>query len=540
MPVIALTRAIADTKIRFTLVILVLAGLIAVGSFYLIGYLHREATKQMLFAQSLEVRAEYIAQRQGIGFWEALGAAFGAAPLTVSTASSTEGVPVLTYHSILSGKNDAAPDENVSTFEGANVSLEHFKEQMFALKAAGWQTVSYEDFDAFMHGKKKLPAKSFLLTFDDGAKQSFYPVDPVLSALGYSAVAFILPAHSLGTHSTYYLNLDELELMRDSGHWDIESHGQNLHVSLPVSADGSTKDNALSNRVWIPSENRLETHDEYAARIEADLSTAKANLQNALGISVKGFAFPFGDYGQNASNDSQAQATVLAAAAQNYDLVFYQNWNKGNFNFNYPNPDAFLVKRIPVKPDWTGNDLLSVLNSSAPKSFPYAEVPDEKSGWQSDWGNMTLSAAGMTLTAGTSTTGALAVLDGTYTWQNYEVEAPVEWHSGYVVVLFDLQSEALGRACVFADNGTVELQERTKDDILILRETKIKSVSPGTHTIGAVSAGSTTACVFDGEYVIDATLPAASGGVGLEAWAPANGAAQALFKEVSARSVAWQ
>jgi peptidoglycan/xylan/chitin deacetylase (PgdA/CDA1 family) len=540
MPVIALTRAIADTKIRFSLVVLVLAGLITIGSLYLIGYLRYEAIKQMLFAQSLQVRAEYIAQQQKVGFFDALQAAFGSAPLTVSTASSSEGVPVLTYHSILTGKNDSAvAANNTSEFEGANVSLAHFKEQMFALKAAGWQTVTYEDFDAFMHGKKKLPAKSFLLTFDDGAKQSFYPVDPILTALGYQAVAFILPSHSLGTHSTYYLNLDELQLMRDSGHWSIESHGQDIHVSLPTNADGSVKDNALSNRVWLPAQNRLETHAEYEARIQNDLSTAKRNLQNALGTEVAGFAFPFGDYGQNASNDSQAQATVLGAAKQNYTLAFYQNWNRGNFTFNYPSAHAFLVKRIPVKPNWTGDDLLAVLNAASPKALPYKGVPSEKNGWQSDWGIMGFGTDGMSLAAGTSTTGGLAVLDGSYTWQTYEVEAPVEWESGYVMVLFNLQSEQLGRACVFGDNGTVQLQERTKNDILILRETKVKSVKPGSHTIGAVSAGNTTACVFDGEYVIDATLPPASGGVGLEAWAPENGQAQALFKNISVTSVPW-
>jgi hypothetical protein len=348
-----------------------------------------------------------------------------------------------------------------------------------------------------------------------------------------------LPAHSLGTNSTYYLNKDEIDFMLKTGRWSIESHGQDIHLSLPTNADGSVKDNALSNRIWLPQLGRLETHEEYAARIQGDLLTAKNNLQNTFGVSVTGFAFPFGDYGQNITNDPQAQATVLDATKQNYSLAFYQNWNKGNFTFNYPNPDTLLVKRIPVKPTWDGNDLLETLNASAPKDLPYKGVPSEKEGWQSDWGIMGLGADGMSLAAATSTTGSLSVLDGTYTWANYEVEVPVEWTSGFVMVLFNLQSGQLGRACVFGADGNVQLQERTKDDILILRETKAKNVSGGSHTIGAVSAGSTTACVFDGEYVIDATLPPASGGVGLEAWSPEVGTAQALFKNVQAASVPW-
>ncbi len=540
MPVIALQRAITDTKIKFSLVVLVLAGIITIGSFYLIGYLRFTVLREEMFAQSLQYRAEYIESQRQIGFWPALQSAFLGQGIFTSQASSSLGVPVLTYHSVLSDKNDAAAvDDTVSDFEGANVSLEHFKEQMFALKAAGWQTVSYADFEAFIRGEKQLPAKSFLLTFDDGAKQSFFPVDPLLQALGYNAVSFILPAHSLGTNSTYYLNKDEIAFMLGTGRWSVESHGQDIHLSLPTNADGSVKDNALSNRVWLPNENRLETHDEYAARIQNDLAVAKQNLQNAFGVSVTGFAFPFGDYGQNITNDPQAQATVLAATKQNYSLAFYQNWNKGNFSFNYPNPDTLLVKRIPVKPTWDGNDLLEALNASAPKDMPYEGVPSAKEGWQSDWGIMGLGSDGMSLAAATSTTGSLSVLDGTYTWANYEVEVPVEWEKGYVMVLFDLQSGQLGRACVFADNGNVQLQQRTRDDILILRETKVKSVSAGSHTIGAVSAGNTTACVFDGEYVIDATLPPASGGVGLEAWSPNAGEAQALFKNVQVASVPW-
>ena len=62
-----------------------------------------------------------------------------------------ETIPVLLYHGIID-----KPD-------GTNVLLENFKDQMFALKKTGWQTVSIEDFYAFMQGKKELSEKSFLL-----------------------------------------------------------------------------------------------------------------------------------------------------------------------------------------------------------------------------------------------------------------------------------------------------------------------------------------------------------------------------------------
>jgi len=536
MQTLTIQNAITQTKFRFTLVVLLLAAVITIGSFYLVGYLRSAVDRQVLSLSALGYRVEYLAQSQGLGMLAAVGGAFSPTQRVWLGDQKAEGVPVLTYHSIIAGKDDTQVEGiTVSSFEGANVSLEHFKEQMFALKRAGWQTVRYEDFDAYLHGKKELPAKSFVITFDDGAKSSFYPVDPILGALGFSAVAFILPSHSLGDRSSYYLNKNELELMLSTGNWQIESHGQDIHTALPSNADGSVRDNALSNRAWLTSENRLETHEEYAARINADLSTSKANLERELHVSVSGFAFPFGDYGQNASNDPDGMETVLAAARENYSLAFYQNWNHGDFSFNYPAPDAFLVKRIPVDPKWDGEKLLAVLESAHPKSLPYAEAPTPASGWVSNWGEMKVESGTMHLFASPNTTGAIALLDGSHQWHDYQAEAEVEWEKGYAMILFGMQNDRVGRACVFsAEEGTVQLQERTSEDILIRRETKkLKEITPGVHTIGAVTSGDTTACLFDGEYVIDATLPPLSGGIALEAWASEPGVAEMFIKNIS-------
>ena len=64
---------------------------------------------------------------------------------------AAKSIPVLLYHGIID-----KPD-------GANILLENFKDQMFALKKAGWQTITLDDFYAFMRGEKQMPDKSFLL-----------------------------------------------------------------------------------------------------------------------------------------------------------------------------------------------------------------------------------------------------------------------------------------------------------------------------------------------------------------------------------------
>src|SRR3989338_7031244 len=127
-------------------------------------------------------------------------------------------VPILLYHGILD-KSD-----------GENVLLKDFKEQMFALKRNGWNTITIEELHGYIDEGKKLPNKSFLLTFDDGRKDSYYPVDPILKALDYRATIFIITEHSLGkTKNNYYLSENELKKMAKSGRWDIQAHTKEGH-----------------------------------------------------------------------------------------------------------------------------------------------------------------------------------------------------------------------------------------------------------------------------------------------------------------------
>jgi hypothetical protein len=81
-----------------------------------------------------------------IGFSPPVASSQALAP----TATTAQSIPVLLYHGILPAST------------GADVtSIDTFKQQMFALKSAGWQTVSIEDFVAAMKGEKTLPPKSF-------------------------------------------------------------------------------------------------------------------------------------------------------------------------------------------------------------------------------------------------------------------------------------------------------------------------------------------------------------------------------------------
>ena len=269
------------------------------------------------------------------------------------TKKYAEAVPVILYHGVVK-----KPD-------GSNMVLPQFIEQMRALKNAGYRTVSMEDFYAFMKGGKQLPEKSFLLTFDDGRKDSYYPVDPVLEEVGFNAVMFVIVnrMHRDTATKDFHLSVPEYKEILKTHRWELESHSENAHNDIVIDLAGN-KGRFLANKLWLAGLDRLETEDEFKARIYRDLLNAKNTLEREFGISIHAFAFPFGDFGHNSINFPGVEAIVLETARSLYPMNFYQEWwGKGDAG-NYPAGDISMIKRITIKPEWTGENLVQALEKN--------------------------------------------------------------------------------------------------------------------------------------------------------------------------------
>ncbi|MBX4212497.1 polysaccharide deacetylase family protein, partial [Candidatus Pacearchaeota archaeon] len=280
---------------------------------------------------------------------------------------SSSGIIVLNYHGTVVVSNLS---DDYST------SYEQFRDHMFALKKAGYQTVTVDQLYKFLNGEIQLPPKSFVITFDDGIKDSYYNTDPILKFLNYSAVMFVISGQSLEKNSKYYLNKEELHAMQNSGRWDLESHSHNGHGRILTGVD-SAPGPYLTNKMWIPEENRLETDDEYYNRIDNDLSTSKKSLDAEFNKSVIGFALPFGEFGQRYTNYPGSDKILLDTASNYFHLVFYQfkpAINK-DFRANYNNEkkDFYLVMRIPADAIRSPDALLNTVEASQSLSIPYIE-----------------------------------------------------------------------------------------------------------------------------------------------------------------------
>lgn len=435
----------------------------------------------------------------------------------------TESVPVLLYHGVID-----KPD-------GSNILLEDFKGQMFALKKAGWQTVSIEDFYAFMQGKKELPDKSFLLTFDDGRKDSYYPVDPILKALNYRATMFVITGKSLGRDeeiSPFHLSGRELKKMVKSDRWNIQAHTKRGHNFYKIDKLGS-KGHFFSNKLWIEDKQRIEAEEEFKARISDDFVNSKNDLENEFGIKVFSFAFPFGDFGQNSANHREVESKIVSEASAVYPLLFYQVWPGRGHSSNYPG-GLPLAKRVMVKPDWDGITLLDVLDATQAKQLPYKSKTFGRE-WVRTWGEID-KTAGLDLKASTGSAGAASFLDGSYLWRDYSFFADVNWkNSGQFSLVARHQDNDNYFACTFSEDF-VAVEEKLNGEMKVMAREKNNIIfSKDNAWLGAQANEDVINCFIGNTIVARAVSvsPARrNGGIGFKTWDATLGLSEVVVKEI--------
>ncbi len=425
----------------------------------------------------------------------------------------TKSVPVLLYHGILK-----EPD-------GKNILLEDFKDQMFTLKQAGWETISVKDFYDFMKEGKKLPERSFLLTFDDSRKDSYYPADGILRALNYTAVMFVITGHSLGNESkgsVFYLSRAELKQMQKTGRWEMQPHTKDGH-DLYNNITNGTGDHFYDTKFWIGTEGRFETDEEFRNRILKDFIGAKEDVEKELNESAYTFSYPFNDFGQNNEFFSEVEGIVLDTVSSVYELAFYQVWPAKGFTSNYPNASEFMVKRINVLSSWSGREMLNVLENSRDKEIPYEDDFLENNGWIKAVGTVQIKDGKMQIGSVKNNTVGFVFLDGTYLWQRYTYKVEVEFFSGKSVSLKggfkDLKNSF---SCDFT-RGNVWIRRTENDEIVELSYASIKDfpLPEGRFEIGMIVDFDKIGCLLNGKVVTefyDQDIFDLGGGIGIKIW----------------------
>jgi peptidoglycan/xylan/chitin deacetylase (PgdA/CDA1 family) len=417
-------------------------------------------------------------------------------PLPVSASSTTTtSVPVLVYHGLVAGESS-----------GEDTSISDFSAQMLALKQAGYRTISIQEYYDFIYNNRAVPEKSFLLTFDDGRKDSYYASQPLLEAFGFRATMFVITSKSLsGRTSVYYLSENELKSMKKSGHWDIQAHTRDGHEEYPI--DPTNKAPYFANKLWLKDKNRLETDLEYRERVRADLQGAKIDIQSRLGITPVSFAVPFGDIGERSTNYPDASTVLLSELKSAFPLTFIQATPGRPHAQNYLGSDEHLNLRIEPKPGWTTEKLLHTLESTTARSLPFTSKLDLGEGWQTPWGN-SFTNEGLHVTSGATTTGGTITLDGTYGWRDYTVTAKVKVPKGSSLrIIMRQQDSDTYVACSYnpeyihaqqVRDGTAITLTSERANLNLERELNYTATVKGNRiSCGATAAKAATAVITD-------------------------------------------
>lgn len=219
-------------------------------------------------------------------------------------------LPILIYHHLVEGDGEAS---------GAVISENRFREQIAAVKDAGYNTVTLEQLIAFTECRGELPENPILITMDDGYNSNLTIAAPILEEYGYTAVIFAIGTnvgHPNHAHSGVPLvparfTWEDAAVWSDKGVIEVQSHTYDMHQN---SADGyPCRDGVLQMAG--------ESEDDYRVALRVDFSRAKAQLEDATGKKMIALAFPYGYYSDIALEEAKnigVKVTFLADHGGNY------------------------------------------------------------------------------------------------------------------------------------------------------------------------------------------------------------------------------
>jgi hypothetical protein len=205
-------------------------------------------------------------------------------------------IPVLLYHGI------GTPSPVAGSVGNYNVTLTNFKADMAALAAAGYGTVTPQQYVAWLQGiNMDLPLKPVLITFDD-AFWSDTLATPILAQYSFNAIMFVVTGYADGAYGSEYAPWNVVSALADEG-WYLQLHaGECGHAYLPDAPAACLTgiDEALVNSshyqyyIW----NFGQTDAEFEARVKKDITNGLTEFTSRAGFPTDWrsllFAAPYG------------------------------------------------------------------------------------------------------------------------------------------------------------------------------------------------------------------------------------------------------
>lgn len=288
------------------------------------------------------------------------------------------------------------------------VSPERFREQLAALREAGYRPITLEDVHAFYAEGRLLPRNAILMTFDHSRKSSYFDARSPLGRAGWPAVMFLwtLP---IEIEDPAGLRWPYVRAMIRSGAWEAGAQSHRGFESILADSEGSRR-NFLTAPMWIPNEMRYESPDAFRDRLRDDHEFVRNLIERETGTLPRAFAFPYGDFGQHDERAILSRRLNMDIVGALYDLGFIHGDSALNTQFSDPR----RLNRLLVRPEWTGADLLDHLANAWPRpnGIQGREAFESERVWMPTWGQVTIEPTRIGLDATAETTGATTWMHG--------------------------------------------------------------------------------------------------------------------------------
>ncbi len=275
------------------------------------------------------------------------------------------------------------------------LSPTQFDHILTELSAHGYHVISLaQALQIVRGGTVAVPAKPVLITFDDGYRSAWTEATPILARHHDVATMFFEGHATDNPRIPRRLNRADLRAMARSGIWSLQSHGFAGHSDLLVSPNGTTSPYWYANLAWLPKVHRFETKTEFRRRITDDLTRFRTTFEPITGAPIDIFAYPSGEYGQNAprrpgenrsirvqaGDSNAADLTPLideALRSAGYIAAFAVS-NYGGDHLANATDNIFAIPRIGVNESFTLAEIsaLETMGSELPEIAEgrYADV----------------------------------------------------------------------------------------------------------------------------------------------------------------------
>jgi hypothetical protein len=119
-----------------------------------------------------------------------------------------------------------------------------------------------------------------------------------------------------------YLTWEELQTVQDSGRWDLQLHSGHGHQQIRFGPGDDDFGPFYAFR------EQGEDFDGWRERVRSDLTWGQEALADSISAyRPLAFAPPFGNYGQDGSNDPRIAGDLLGWLTGRFDAIFTQDVN---------------------------------------------------------------------------------------------------------------------------------------------------------------------------------------------------------------------